>query len=212
MERLDPEYWSKRVERLRERAPIYEGDEWDPQPGLSIEAQRERRWSSLVPEKFAGATFEGVNDEVRDRVMEWCVRPAGRNLVISGTVGTGKTHVACAAGRELHMAGREVQFVTVAWLWHKLRPPGDDDLLDAVCDVDVLLLDDLGMEKRSEWTTEQLWLIANQRWQENRPTVITTNLRWTDLRAAVGERVYDRLVNASSVRVTLVGESRRRMI
>jgi hypothetical protein len=45
-----------------------------------------------------------------------------------------------------------------------------------LCTVDVLVLDDLGAEKQTEWVLEQLYSIVNERWQDRRSIVVTTNI------------------------------------
>ena len=64
----------------------------------------------------------------------------------------------------------------------------------APVEVDLLHLDDLGAEKRTEWVLEQLYSIVNERWQEERSIVVTTNLADVDeLREQIGERTVSRL-------------------
>ena len=50
------------------------------------------------------------------------------------------------------------------------------DFFRRLCTVDLLVLDDLGAEKQTEWVLEQLYSIVNERWQDRRSIVVTTNL------------------------------------
>ena len=58
------------------------------------------------------------------------------------------------------------------------RDSGDNYLafFRRLCSVDLLVLDDLGAEKQTEWVLEQLYSIVNERWQDRRSIVVTTNL------------------------------------
>ena len=49
-------------------------------------------------------------------------------------------------------------------------------LFQRLCTVDLLVLDDLGAEKQTEWVLEQLYSIVNERWQDRRSIVVTTNV------------------------------------
>ena len=62
------------------------------------------------------------------------------------------------------------------------------DLFRRLCAVDLLHLDDLGAERRTEWVLEQLYSIVNERWQDERSIVVTTNLDLDELREQVGLR------------------------
>lgn len=223
---VDEVDWSKRVGKLRkahdeaaarpdvERDPgwlagVLDGDELEPGPDLR--QALERKWSAICPQRFVNARIGDVADgAVRAKVLEWIGRPEGRNLALGGEVGCGKTYLAMAAAFDLHMASREVRFFPVVELWRLLRPGGPEGLIEAVEDCDVLVLDDLGSERQTDWSAEQLWEIVNRRWIDERPTIFTTNRIWLDLRDVVGARVYDRLVNVETVRLVLDGGSKRR--
>lgn len=188
-----------------------------------ILARYEADWSHICPPRFAGACVDQLDPTARDRIATWTDTP-GANLLILGPVGTGKTHAALAAGRERFLDDVTVEFVPVVDLLDRLRPDGrpcphlrrtswgvDEPLswVEHFCNVELLILDDLGGEKASEWTAERLYLIVNDRWLNHRPTVATSNLGPDDLREAIGHRTYDRLRDGA-VALQLGGESRRR--
>ena len=66
-------------------------------------------------------------------------------------------------------------------------------LFRRLCSVDLLHLDDLGAEKRTEWVLEQLYAIVNERYETQRSIVVTTNLQEPELREQIGERTVSRL-------------------
>ncbi|MEU6353103.1 ATP-binding protein [Streptomyces sp. NPDC047072] len=140
----------------------------------------------------------------------------GRSLLIVGTTGTGKTHQAYGAIRSLLLAGVRLRWkaTTAADLYAELRPrPGHDgerELMDlARCPL--LIIDDLGAAKNSEWTEEITMRLINRRYNEMLPTLITTNLGMADLRAHIGDRVASRLTEMSD-KVILDGPDRRRAL
>ncbi|MCN9240711.1 ATP-binding protein [Streptomyces sp. RY43-2] len=140
----------------------------------------------------------------------------GRSLLIVGTTGTGKTYQAYGAVRSLLIAGVRLRWkaITAADLYAELRPrPGHDgerELMDlARCSL--LIIDDLGAAKSSEWTEEITMRLINRRYNAMLPTLITTNLGMADLRAHIGDRVASRLTEMTD-RVILDGPDRRRAL
>ncbi|MBQ1156710.1 ATP-binding protein [Streptomyces sp. A73] len=135
-------------------------------------------------------------------------------MLIAGPTGTGKTHQAFGAVRSLLAAGVRLrwQTVTAADLHASLRPrPGQDAEreIQTLGRCPLLVLDDLGAAKQSEWTEELTYRLINRRYTELLPTLITTNLPTDALRAAVGDRVASHLAEMTD-RVVLSGNDRRR--
>lgn len=178
--------------------------------------QREQRvaaWSNVVPARFADATLDDLTEqvpEVRTALTEWSLAPEGRNLVVLGPVGVGKTHAMAAATRARHLAGDAVWFVPTVELLDDLRPGGPDGLMRKAMACGVLALDDLAAERATEWSDERLYAVVNRRWMEARPTAVTTNLTPEQLAAQLSERMYSRLVGSHAVVVRLTGQDRRR--
>jgi len=169
------------------------------------------RWSATIPQRFHAACV-GDLERTQSTVMilEWAARPDGRNLVLLGPTGVGKTHAAVAACRPSFERGLSVLFMPAVELFDQLRPGGPDDALDALLDADRLVIDDLGSERPTGWTNERLYLVVNRRWLDLRPTVITTNLEPKTLELEVGERMFSRMVGSGAVVVRLTGPDLRR--
>jgi DNA replication protein DnaC len=107
----------------------------------------------------------------------------GRGLWFDGPVGTGKTSLAILVAKAAKDAGRTYAVYPVPRLLAEIKRTFDRDASDTylgffrrLCTVDVLVLDDLGAEKQTEWVLEQLYSIVNERWQDRRSIVVTTNL------------------------------------
>ncbi|MEU8437309.1 ATP-binding protein [Streptomyces sp. NPDC029216] len=127
---------------------------------------------------------------------------------------TGKTHQAYGAVRALLAAGVRLRWeaVTAADLFARLRPrPGLDAEreLHTLARCPLLLLDDIGAAKGSEWTEELTYRLINHRYEYLRPTLLTTNLPIPQLRTGLGDRVASRLSEMTH-RVVLDGADRRR--
>jgi len=139
----------------------------------------------------------------------------GPSLLLAGVTGAGKTHQAYGAIRALARAGIGVRWraTTAADLYAGLRPrPGADGEaeLTALARCPVLLLDDLGAAKASEWVEEITYRLINRRYNLMLPTLITTNLPIADLRTQLGDRVTSRLAQMTT-RVSFEPVDRRRV-
>lgn len=107
----------------------------------------------------------------------------GRGLWFDGPVGTGKTSLAILVAKAARDCGRSYAVYPVPRLLAELKRTYDRDstegylqVFQRLCSVDLLVLDDLGAEKQTEWVLEQLYSIVNERWQDERAIVVTTNV------------------------------------
>jgi DNA replication protein DnaC len=147
----------------------------------------------------------------------------GPSLLLWGATGTGKTHQAYGAIRALTAAGCGVNWyaATAADLYAELRPRTGADpeyLLRRIMRSPLLLLDDLGAAKPSEWTEEITFRLINWRCQNRMPTIVTSNMppvrtsevpaRQPVLRERVGDRVLSRLSGMCTA-VEFTGPDRR---
>ena len=178
------------------------------------------RWETATPPRYrrADATLPGV-ERWADRVAT-DPETAG-SLLLTGTTGTGKTHQAYGALRRIAAAGPrtyEIRALTAADMNGLLRPKsserGVEEELRRLCRVPLLLLDDLGSAKATEWTEETTYRLVNERYNACRPTIYTSNLpaRSTsvpDLASALGERIVSRLSEDTAI-VAMTGPDRRR--
>jgi DNA replication protein DnaC len=107
----------------------------------------------------------------------------GLGLLFCGDNGVGKTHLAVAVLRELASAkGARGQFWDFHELIREIKSSYDPEtkttelqVLEPVVETDVLLLDDLGAWKMTDWMNDTLFYILNSRYMAKRPTIITTN-------------------------------------
>jgi DNA replication protein DnaC len=107
----------------------------------------------------------------------------GTGLLITGTIGTGKTHLAVGIIKELTDKGISCLFYDYRELLKEIQNSYNStvqttelDVLRPVFETDVLVLDELGAVKPTEWVGDTVSLILNARYNDNRTTIITTNL------------------------------------
>jgi len=126
----------------------------------------------------------------------------GDSLWLSGSVGTGKTTLAMAVSAAAAKAGRSVAIYSLPQLLARIRRTydasvGEDSYIaffERLASVDLLHIDDLGAEKRSDWVLEQLYAIVDERYGAERSMMVTTNLEETELEEQIGGRTVSRLV------------------
>jgi len=180
-----------------------------------------------IPKKFRGVSFD--RKPIAD-LDPFVLRPVrafvegidrnveeGHGLWFMGDVGTGKTSLAMLVSQAAEKAGRSVAVYPVTRLLAEIKDTYDSDstgsymsLFRRLCSVDLLHLDDLGAEKRTEWVLEQLYAIVNERWQDERSIVVTTNIVDLDeLREQIGARTVSRLLEICGDPLPIMGPDLR---
>ena len=185
-----------------------------------------RRMGTGVPKRFRGVSFERkpvcdldpmVLRHVRQYVREIDSNlDEGRGLWFYGDVGTGKTSLAMLVSMAGEEASRSVAIYPLTRLLAEIKQTYDRDSGDSYMQlfrrlsmVDLLQLDDLGAERTTEWVLEQLYSIVNERWQDQRAIVVTTNLRYDELRDQLGARTVSRLVEICGEPIPIMGPDLR---
>lgn len=180
------------------------------------------RLAKLVPNRYRDArpTDPAVRAWVADvlaRVSQphFPIIRKGPSLLLLGPTGTGKTHQAYGAVSALAQSGAAFSwtFVTAADAYARLRPrprvDSEEEFL-RLANVAVLILDDLGAAKATDWTEEVNYRLINHRYEHELTTLITSNVPVGQLKAGLGDRVASRLVEMAT-RAVLTGPDRRRL-
>ncbi len=193
-----------------------------------IAGARTRSLAGRIPRRYRGVSFERppVSDIARVapehvRLVRTYVRDIeqnlerGKGLWIEGDVGTGKTTLAMLVSKAALDAGQSVAIYSLPRLLSLLRDSMDSDgglldFLDRLGAVDLLHIDDLGAENRTDWVLEQLYTIVNTRYEAQRAIVATTNLMPDELSERLGPRTVSRLVEICGDPIPLYGRDRRR--
>lgn len=200
-------------------------DGYDPREVKCPECARERILAavgSFIPPRFRDQVPVPVE------VSAWAARGAGaQGLYLTGPVGTGKTHAAwmavaqwCAATSIVPRSaaaespyglrsGPTVVFTRMTDLLDDLRPGTDSTQRVRDCQkAGLLVLDDLGAEKASEWTQERLYSVIDDRYARCQPLIVTSNLPPLKLAEQTGKRTASRLAEMCLV-VPMTGTDRR---
>ena len=143
------------------------------------------------------------------------------SLYITGHKGTGKTHMAAAIIREIvidktpYHRHSSCRWVSVPDLLLKIRATFRDgaeqteqEIIERYSECRRLVLDDLGVEKTTEWSLQTLYMIIDRRYREERQTIITSNLSLDELADKLDDRIASRLSELCRV-VVLSGPDRR---
>jgi DNA replication protein DnaC len=196
------------------------------------------RYEHCVLDNFTPATAS--QRAARDRAQRYVAgypflgTDEGLGLLFSGGNGVGKTHLAVAILREL-CEGKAArgQFWDFHELIREIRSSYDAEtrtselqVLEPVVTADVLVLDDLGAWKMTDWMNDTLFYLLNSRYTARRPTIVTTNYQDADLEKIktadplvrreylverIGQRLRSRLMEMCVV-IPIEGTDWRRMV
>lgn len=189
-------------------------------------ARMNSRLDEVIPKRYRKAGVE--HPAIVQWVAEYAQEPAeARSLLIMGPTGTGKTHAAYGALRGAACAAlrpnRAGRYVLGTWMattfpdFLAAMRPGQFERGDtltsqkymlALRETPLLVIDDLGMAKANEFVEECTHRLISGRYDDERPTIYTTNLSPARLADGVGGRIASRLMQ-ECVKVPMTGADRR---
>lgn len=187
---------------------FYEAFREDAEKRKAEAAERLRKESNLGI-RFAKRTFETFDRSKDEDAYKQCLdyleryKDDERNcLLIIGSYGTGKTHLAAAIANKLMDDGVPVLFDTFSGHLNKLKAEfngGKSVYLEQMKNIDMLMLDDIGKEKQTEWSQSIMFDVINFRYEHLLPIVMTTNLQGeAPIKAYLGGAVWSRLCEMCS--------------
>ena len=150
-------------------------------------------------------TFEKDNGKnpimwvARDYVDKWSDALSGNTgLVLWGDVGTGKTFFAACIANALIEQNVSVKMTNFSTILNDLFTESDKNkYLNRLNDHSLLIIDDLGIERGTEYALEQVYNVIDTRYKSGKPLIVTTNLTLDELKAPTGiphKRIYDRVI------------------
>jgi DNA replication protein DnaC len=196
-----------------------------------LKRSRVRGVASAIPPRYRGVSFDRppVSDMARSAETREAVKKVsayidsldsnlekGRGLWLFGDTGTGKTTLAMLVSKAATEIGHSVAIYSLPKLLARIRrtyeaEPGSDSygaFFERLTSVDLLHIDDFGAQKRSDWVLEQLYALVNERYEDERSILLTTNLTVDKLEDQIGARTVSRLTETCE-QIPLFGSDRR---
>ncbi|MGB7587395.1 MAG: ATP-binding protein [Solirubrobacterales bacterium] len=199
---------------------------------------RSRGVASVIPARYRGVSFDRppVSDIARDMTTRHVVSAieaftgeldqnlsGGKGLWLMGNTGTGKTTLAMLVAKTALAAGKTVAIYFTPKLLTQIRQTyqatESEDAYDAffrrLTSVDLLYIDDLGSERRTDWVVEQLYALVNERYESERSMLVTSNAErdvhegQQRLEEQVGARTVSRLIEICGDPLPLFGPDQR---
>lgn len=184
--------------------------------------------ASVIPPRYRGVSFDRPPVTEMDRTAVDAVRryvadldenlARGASVWLMGDVGTGKTTLAMLIAKAALEKGHSVAIYSLPKLMARIRrtyqaEPGEDDYLaffERLTSIDLLHLDDLGAQRDTDWVTEQLYSIINQRYEDGRAVTVTSNVLPPEAAEQIGDRTVSRLAEmCGDYQLHMLGEDRR---
>ena len=140
---------------------------------------------SIIDNKFLNSLFEkadctGKHMEIAKKYAEKFIeKTCDVGILFYGNSGTGKTFASSCIGNYLMERGRNVIALNIGLYLTELKQEWskkETELLHKISKCDLLIIDDLGCEKISEWVLEKIFLLIDTRYRASKPVIITTNL------------------------------------
>ena len=184
-----------------------------------VARQRNVCFSEAEMKKWNFSNDDRRNAELSDAMMKYVenfenFKKEGTGLLLHGDVGTGKTfYVACIANA-LVDKNHSVLMTNFAKLTNTLQGmiKGKQDYIDNLNKYSLLIIDDLGIERKTEYMQEQVFNIIDSRYRTGLPFIITTNLSLMEISNTTDiaySRIYDRILERCFP-IKVSGKSRRK--
>lgn len=140
-------------------------------------------------------------------------------FIFSGNPGTGKNHLAAAIGNQIIRNGKSILIATLPDLMMRVRETyqkgaktTESQLISDQCEVDLLVLDDVGVQRNNLNEELIIFQVVDRRLSNKKPVGVLTNLNFDELAKALGDRVIDRLRMGSPTVINFTWESFRRQV
>lgn len=182
---------------------------------------------SLIPPRFKEHSFETyiakTEQQIKNKqaMQDYAVNfednfKKGNSVILCGNVGTGKTHLSCAVGNYIiKNLNKTALFLNAIDAFSKIKATyskkseiSEIETLNQFLEIDLLILDEFGVQIGSETEKLILFRIINKRYEYLKPTILITNLSVVEIKK-FEERIFDRL-KENGILLNFTGESNRK--
>ena len=204
-----------------ERDNIADEEAKDKKRKFDLELRQLREEFNLQPPNADQITFDlddspnsVISDACRRYVADWDnMRRNNFGIIFYGPKGRGKSFYAACIANELAKHQVRTCFTTTARLMNVLQGRWDKTAVyDNLNNFRLLVLDDLGAERNTEFGAELMYNVIDNRYRKQMPLIVTTNLDLADIKAETDllrSRIYDRVIEMCPIPLKMLGESRR---
>lgn len=204
-----------------ERRAETEREERERRAAAAEKAKKTRRECFRDCESYRSCTFD-ADDRQNARRSDVCLRYADTfdagdpyGLLLWGDVGTGKSYMAAAIANRVIDRGYSALLTDIGSIVSVMESSFDDRRknLDRILRYDLLVIDDLGAQRGTEYMMEHVYSVIDGRYRSGRPMVITTNFNAEEIKEGRESerwgRIFDRILECCYP-VEFKGKSRRR--
>ena len=199
------------------------------------EKQREKqieqdrlRQNCFISKNQKAYTFENADEDTDKEIIKKAknyvkhfeeMRKDNVGLLLYGNVGSGKTYIACAISNAIITEySYTVKMRNFAQILNDLQKGGfnldRNEYIEQITNPTLLILDDFGIERNTEYALEQIYNVINARYLKARPTIITTNLNFKDIEKEQEDimlgRIYSRIIEMC-LPLRVIGVDRRKI-
>lgn len=186
--------------------------------------------SSGIPERFMNrtlSTYQPSNsNESQQKIFSFCKEYAddfkknksiGLSFFMLGMVGTGKTHLSIGIALEIMQNGYTSVFTSASKMLRSIKETyrkdsekSEGEVIAIYSTCDLLIIDEVGVQRGSDYEKDMLFDVINERYENLRPTIILSNLTLEEIKSYLGERVFDRVRENGGKAFVLNWDSYRR--
>lgn len=172
----------------------------------TVERLKNLKRASLMDERFFSARFSNAEETVHNKKNLAVCRNYAKNfnemvrkhqgLLFWGDVGTGKSYAAACIANELMDRGVPVIMTSFVKAVDMFRSHGQEGIMDALSTSRLVIFDDLGAERSTEYAIEKVYDIIDSRYRSGLPMIVTTNLSMKEMLEEKDmrySRIFDRI-------------------
>lgn len=187
---------------------------------------------SIIPKRYIHVDLNNYitsNDKQKriiQQIKNYCDNGLknGANLVLSGNIGTGKTHLSLAVAKEKIMQQTEIsgldfiisesaKYTTISEIIMSVRQAmsygGDKREINTYYKTELLIIDEIGRQSGSENEKNILFEVLNKRYNNVLPTILISNKSGAEIEGYLGSALVDRMIETGSIFINLDWDSYR---